>query len=77
MQQSILYRIAVFASKCKFNIKIVACYLNAEVKHIGICKNYFCYVARCFVNGALNFAVNPVYLYGFEFCARYADIFKG
>ena len=76
MQQSILYRIAVFTSECKFNIKIAACYLNAEVKHIGICKNYFCYVARCFVNGALNFAVNPVYLYGFEFCARYADILK-
>lgn len=56
-------RISVFASKCKFNIKIAACYLNAEVKHIGICKNYFGYVARCFVNGALNFAVNPVYLY--------------
>lgn len=63
MQQSILYRIAVFASKCKFNIKIAACYLNAEVKHIGICKNNFCYVARCFVNGALNFAVYSIYLY--------------
>lgn len=63
MQQSILYRIAVFASKCKFNIKIAACYLNAEVKHIGICKNYFCYVASRFVDSTLNFAVNPVYLY--------------
>ncbi len=63
MQQSILYRIAVFTSESELDIKIAACYLNAEVKHIGICKNYFCYVASRFVNGALNFAVNPVYLY--------------
>ncbi len=66
MQQSILYRIAVFTSESELDIKIAACDLNTEVKHIGICKNNFCYVARCFVNGALNFAVNPVYLYGFK-----------
>lgn len=76
MQQSILYRIAVFASKCKFNIKIAACYLNAEVKHIGICKNYFCYVASRFVDSTLDLTVNSVYPDGFKFCARNTDILE-
>ena len=62
MQQSILYRIAVFTSESELDIKIAAGDLNTEVKHIGIGKNYFCYVARCFVNGALNLAVYSVYL---------------
>ena len=76
MQQSILYRIAVFTSESELDIKIAACDFDSEVKHIGIGKNYFCYVARCFVDSALNFAVNSVYPDGFEFCARYADILE-
>lgn len=62
MQQSILYRIAVFTSESELDIKIAACYLNTEVKHIGIGKDNFGDAACGLVDSALNFTVYSVYL---------------
>ena len=63
MQQSIFYRIAVFTSESELDIKIAASDLDSEVKHIGIGKYYFCYVASRFVGSTLDLTVYSVYLY--------------